>query len=86
MNYIIVGISLIAWILFLIKSNDVYDFRRNISNSIHEHNKKCILEKKYETDKIDYNVIPCYSRMLFSFKKLTLENWFPEEIVNKLKG
>jgi hypothetical protein len=70
---------------FLIYRNDiVFDFRICILNLSSEYEKRQIFDKGIYTKHYHFMKLPSYYRMVFSFKKLRLSNYFTKEEVKEL--
>lgn len=81
----IVGIIICLWLLK--RNNKVYSFRCEITHLCHKYNIRMIDERTYDSSNTAYDRFLekyTYEDMLFSFKKLTLENWFTEEEIKEL--
>lgn len=71
-------VLLILCVYFFIRNCYVYQFRNQIIDSILDFEEYDSLFEVYES--VSYN------QMVLSFKRLTLENWYPKEFCKKLKG
>jgi hypothetical protein len=70
-------VLLILCVYFFIRNCYVYQFRNQIIDRILDFEEYDSLFEVYE------NV--SYNQMVLSFKRLTLENWYPKEFCEKLK-
>ena len=88
-------VLLVFSVYFLIRNNNVFDFRINYGRKAYNYlyktlrcctNEKDIDEYYKLRDRVN-NAIDRYSydKMLFSFKPLKLEYWFTEEEIKYLK-
>lgn len=75
---ILLLLILFIYIYFNRRNNKVYNFNREILITIHKLAPKEIKRANYEYQKIPYH------KMLFSFKKLTFENYFSPNIARRL--
>lgn len=71
-------VLLILCVYFFIRNCYVYQFRNQIIDRILDFEEYDSLFEVYES--VSYNQI------VLSFKRLTLENWYPKEFCKKLKG
>lgn len=71
-------VLLILCVYFFIRNCYVYQFRNQIIDRILDFEEYDSLFGVYES--VSYN------QMVLSFKRLTLENWYPKEFCKKLKG
>lgn len=71
-------VLLILCVYFFIRNCYVYQFRNQIIDLILDFEEYDSLFEVYES--VSYN------QMVLSFKRLTLENWYPKEFCKKLKG
>lgn len=71
-------VLLILCVYFFIRNCYVYQFRNQIIDCILDFEEYDSLFEVYES--VSYN------QMVLSFKRLTLENWYPKEFCKKLKG
>jgi hypothetical protein len=71
-------VLLILCVYFFIRNCYVYQFRNQIIDRILDFEEYDSLFEVYES--VSYN------QMVLSFKRLTLENWYPKEFCKKLKG
>lgn len=71
-------VLLILCVYFFIRNCYVYQFRNQIIDRILDFEEYDSLFEVYES--VSYN------QMVLSFKRLTLENWYPREFCKKLKG
>lgn len=70
-------VLLVLCVYFFIRNCYVYQFRNQIIDRILDFEEYDSLFEIYES--ISYN------QMVLSFKRLTLENWYPKEFCEKLK-
>lgn len=70
-------VLLILCVYFFIRNCYVYQFRNQIIDLILDFENYDSLVEVYES--VSYN------QMVLSFKRLTLENWYPKEFCEKLK-
>ena len=70
-------VLLVLCVYFFIRNCYVYQFRNQIIDRILDFEEYDSLFEVYE------NV--SYNQMVLSFKRLTLENWYPKEFCEKLK-
>ena len=68
---------LVLCVYFFIRNCYVYQFRNQIIDLILDFENYDSLVEVYES--VSYN------QMVLSFKRLTLENWYPKEFCEKLK-
>ena len=71
-------VLLILCVYFFIRNCYVYQFRNQIIDRILDFEEYDSLFEVYES--------VSYDQMVLSFKRLTLENWYPKEFCKKLKG
>lgn len=71
-------VLLVLCVYFFIRNCYVYQFRNQIIDRILDFEEYDSLFEVYES--VSYN------QMVLSFKRLTLENWYPKEFCKKLKG
>ncbi len=70
-------VLLVLCVYFFIRNCYVYQFRNQIIDLILDFENYDSLVEVYES--VSYN------QMVLSFKRLTLENWYPKEFCEKLK-
>ena len=73
----VLGFSFCIYIQFKIQKMDA--FYMNLLNLIHEYNINNL------DDIIDSDCLPEFNDMLYSLKKLKIENWLSENVIEKLK-
>jgi hypothetical protein len=79
---ICLSIFLFFSIAILIRNEQVLRFRLNLIELHFNWVSKNDFDGEYVTEFMKR--IPSYNKMLYSFKKLTLENWLSTEDINKL--
>lgn len=73
METILIILIILMYIIIFIRINLVYEFRLEILN---------LPDFKY---KDYYYKLPSYSKMLYSFKRLRLKDWYNEEDTKKIE-
>lgn len=83
--------TLLLFLAYLsIRNKKVYDFRSELNEKCYEWSMRHLHEIGYNgvVDAYEWFMkrIPGYMRMLFSFKKLTMSEWFHEDAIRKLNS
>lgn len=78
-------LSLALSFYFLQRNAEVFDLRQRISVMCIEYNNSDIPNKKIKNAMLIYQSLPCYNKMVKSFKPLTIENYIDSTILKELE-